>query len=267
MVSFLTAWQDWLFRRAARIVAVTPGIRDLAVARLGGDPQKKVLLVMNGFEEDVFAQFNSERAAAIGDRWGLHGKFVCVYAGTLGMARDCLVFVRAAERLQDLEDIVFVFLGEGERKLEMQEYVRSHRVRNCLFIPVQPRRDIPCWYSLCSVGLNSIRAGEALESSLSNKIFDYMGAGLPVVFSGSGDTTEFIERSGGGIAVGPEDDAAMASAIRRLHNDPDLYRRLSEAGRAYVIRNFSRRKLVEPLDRMLRALAGEPSRLEVASEP
>jgi len=213
---------------------------------------------MNGYEEDVFAQADPSKIREIRQAWGLEGKLVAIYAGTLGLARDCLVFVRAAARLQSHPDILFAFVGEGERKDEMLQFVRDRQLKNCQFVPMQPRRDMPAWFAACSVGLNSIRAGEALESSLSNKIFDYLGSGLPVVFAGNGDTKHFLEQSGGGIVVPAEDDGAMAEAILRLYRHPDL--RHEMGGREYVLSQYSRRKLREPLGEMLDHLPSLRSR-------
>jgi colanic acid biosynthesis glycosyl transferase WcaI len=210
--------------------------------------------VMNGYEEDVFRGVDPELAQRLREQWRLGDRFVVIYAGTLGMARDCLTFVRAAEELRDLKDVLFAFVGAGERRAEMMDYVESHELDNCLFVPMQPRRDMPAWFALSSVALNSIRKGEALESSLSNKIFDYLGSGVPVVFSGEGDTKEFLIRSGGGLVVAPEDALGMAAAIRTLHDAPELRVQMGARGQAFVISNYSRSKLVAPMERMLSEL-------------
>jgi len=254
LASALTGLQNWLFRRSDRIVAVTPGIFELVLQSLPERSRDKAMLVMNGYEEDVFRGVDSELAERLRQHWRLGNRFVVIYAGTLGMARDCLTFVRAADQLRDLKDVLFAFVGAGERRAEMVDYVQSHELDNCLFVPMQPRRDMPAWFALSSVALNSIRKGEALESSLSNKIFDYLGSGVPVVFSGEGDTKEFLIRSGGGLVVPPEDAVAMAGAIRRLHDDPELRAQMGAKGQSFVIANYSRSKLVAPMERMLSEL-------------
>jgi len=251
IVGMLTAMQRWLLRHADRVVAVTPGLYRLANSTLPRRSHGKVILVMNGYEEDVFRDVDPGLAQRICDQWRLHSRFIVIYAGTLGLARDGLTLVRAARELKDLPEVQFVFLGEGERRAEMLEYVQRHELGNCLFVPMQPRRDVPAWLAVSAVGINATRRGEAQESSLSNKIFDYLGAGIPVVFSGDGDTVDFLVRSGGGIIVPSEDAKGMAAAIRNLHDDAELRRKLGASGRAFVIENFSRSKLVAPLERML----------------
>lgn len=262
----LQSEQRWLFRRADRIVAVTPGIQDLIRASLPQSQADKVLLVMNGYEDDIFKAADPNRTKEVIRDWGLSGKFVAIYAGTMGLARDCLTLVRAAARLRGEPEIVFAFVGEGEGKREIADFIAAEGLRNCILVPMQPRQDMPAWFAASGVGLNSIRAGEALESSLSNKIFDYLGAGLPVVWSGAGDTTEFLRASGGGYSVAPGDDEAMAQAVLGLYRDRALQRRMGERGQAYVLEHFSRGKLVEPLERMLTALTARDRRSSGAAK-
>lgn len=247
--------QAWLFRRADRIVAVTPGIKDLVLETLGPAGTEKTSLVMNGYEEDIFTGLDRHLVDRLKNEWELAGKFVVIYAGTLGMARDGMIFVQAAARLRSHRDIVFVIIGEGESKAAMEQFVSANQLDNCRFVSMRPRREMPAWFALGSVGLNSIRAGEALESSLSNKIFDYLGSGLPVVFSGGGDTSDFLRRSGSGLIVDAGDADAMAAAILSLYRNPALRRRLSRAGQAFVREHYSRPRLVAPLETMLLQLS------------
>ncbi len=255
LVGMLHGLQSWVFRHADRIVAVTPGIQEIALRQLGPRGAETVCLVMNGYEEDVFRDADPCRTDQIRQEWGLHDKFVVIYTGTMGLARDCMTFVRAAALLKDEPDILFAFVGEGESKSEMVTFAADNRLENCLFVPMQPRADMPAWLAASAVGLNSIRAGEALESSLSNKIFDYLGAGIPCVFSGGGDTSDFLESSGGGLVVPAEDAAAMADAVRSLHRDPAMRERMGQAGQRYVLQNFARTQLLIPLEALLAEVA------------
>jgi glycosyltransferase involved in cell wall biosynthesis len=71
------------------------------------------------------------------------------------------------------------------------------------------------------------------------KFFEYMAAGLPILCSDFPAWRELIEGSGVGLCVDPEDPAAAAAAIRRLHADPALFQAMSEAGRLASLDRFS----------------------------
>lgn len=57
------------------------------------------------------------------------------------------------------------------------------------------------------------------------------------------------------LVVPPMDPAALAHALRRLHDDPALRRRLSESGRAQAERNYSDEVIAGLLDRHVSELA------------
>src|SRR5262245_18549434 len=51
---------------------------------------------------------------------GLDGSFVAMYSGNLGLAHSFGEFLDAARALRDRSDIVFLFVGDGPRKREVQ---------------------------------------------------------------------------------------------------------------------------------------------------
>ncbi|HEX9991576.1 MAG TPA: glycosyltransferase, partial [Acidimicrobiales bacterium] len=63
-------------------------------------------------------------------------------------------------------------------------------------------------------------------------VVEGMAAGLPVVAAGAAGPTEVITDHVDGVLYPMNDEAALAAALRELHGDPDLRRRLGEAGRA-----------------------------------
>ena len=70
------------------------------------------------------------------------------------------------------------------------------------------------------------------------KVLPSLACARPVIFCGRGEMAAFIEREGCGIAVAPEDPAALAAAIRRLAADEAGARAMGERGRAWAVREF-----------------------------
>ena len=69
-----------------------------------------------------------------------------------------------------------------------------------------------------------------------------MACGLPVAATTGGALPEVVEDGVTGILVPPGDAPALAEAIRTLMSDPDLRRRMGQAGRERVLEKFSWRK-------------------------
>lgn len=251
MVRLLLKIQNYMYNKAKYIISVTPGIKKI-VDSYTKYPEKNHL-VMNGFEEDINMVKNDYTIIAqnIIKKYCLKDKFVVIYAGTLGMARDTDIFGRTANYLRKYKDIIFLFIGEGEKKQKLIQYCKSRNLINCSFISIQPRYMMPVFMNIADVGINAIRKNDALESSLSNKIFEYLGNGLSVVWAGDGDTSEFLNISGGGIVVEPENEKQMGEAILKLYNNPKLKQKISSKGKNYVLKNYKREKVMKSIDPIL----------------
>lgn len=87
-------------------------------------------------------------------------------------------------------------------------------------------------------------------------VIEAMAFGLPVVATTAGGLPEVAENGVTGILVPPGDPQALAEAIIRLLCDPDLRRRMGEAGRERVLAKFTVEqvvvKTIEVYDRVLR---------------
>jgi len=66
-----------------------------------------------------------------------------------------------------------------------------------------------------------------------------MAAGVPVVATAVGGTTEVVVQGETGLLVPPADPVAMADAIATLLRDPSLCRQFGAAGRKRVEQYFS----------------------------
>jgi glycosyltransferase involved in cell wall biosynthesis len=71
------------------------------------------------------------------------------------------------------------------------------------------------------------------------KVFEYMAAGLPVIASAVGQIPSIIEDGRTGILVPPGDPAALADALIRLGENPNLRERLGLEARNDAVQRFS----------------------------
>ncbi len=230
----------FLYRRAARLVALSPGIRRHLVAtyRLAA---ARIDVVPNGWDRDIF-----ERPAASPDLVALGwepGRFHVLYAGAFGIGNnDIPTILAAAMLLQGEEDIRFVFVGDGERRAGIEACGAAGA--RIVLVPPQPKNVIPHFIAAADLCVLTLPKRDFFELFLQNKIFDYMGGGRCVVAAVAGDQGELLRASGGGVVVPPEAAAALARAIRELRGMPAERRAMGERGRRYVEAQMDRRRLV-----------------------
>ena len=79
----------------------------------------------------------------------------------------------------------------------------------------------------------------SLSESFSNTLLESMANGVPVVATNVGGNPEIVTDGVNGILVPSKDPAALSRAIAQLLDCPELARRLGEAARAKVVKDFS----------------------------
>ena len=98
----------------------------------------------------------------------------------------------------------------------------------------------------CRVSIAPLRFGAGVKG----KVLASLGRGVPVV--GSTVAFEGIPAADGREVLFAEDAAAAADAVLRLHGDPQLWQRLSDAGTALVAEHFSPAAAEAALAKVLR---------------
>jgi phosphatidylinositol alpha-1,6-mannosyltransferase len=84
-------------------------------------------------------------------------------------------------------------------------------------------------------------------------------AGLPVVAGRAGGAPDAVNDLGTGFLVDPDDPEAVATRIVELLEDPELARRLGDAGKARVAKEFSFERFCERLHTTVDGLVGMSS--------
>ena len=87
-------------------------------------------------------------------------------------------------------------------------------------------------------------------------LMEAMSCEVPTIGTAAGGVAELIRDGQDGILVPPRDPPAMADAILRLTGDPDLARRLGQAGRERIVSGFGAEAGAETLIRLVAETRG-----------
>jgi len=237
---------DDVYRRASRIVVLTERNAE-AIAARGVDPAKFVY-VPNSINPEP-------HVAAAGPGFALPAdRFCAVYAGAHGPANDLDVVIGAAQLLRDRGDqrVHLVLVGDGTEKARLVRRAGELGLANVTFLDPIPKSAIPALFARCHAGVLVLRDVPLFRHGVSpNKLFDYMGAGLPVVTNVAGDCGDIVAAAGCGEVVTPGDPGALADGLARLARAAEAPQR-GAAGRRYVLEHFNRDRLVDRLVEVLR---------------
>lgn len=225
------------YRRARRVITVTQGWRSHLLER--GVPASKVALVPNGANTKVFHP-RPQEADKLRASLGCEGKFVAVYVGLHGLAQGLEVVLKAALRLRENSDIAFVLVGEGPRKEALVRLAEELSLPNVAFLDEVPRETAAAFLSMADLALVPLRGLDLFKGQVPAKLYDAWACGCPVVAAGHGELAEVVRDADGGICVGPEDDAAMADAIRHYRGHPEQCLEAGENARKFILANYTR---------------------------
>jgi glycosyltransferase involved in cell wall biosynthesis len=237
--------ERFLYRQADRIVVNSPGFIEHIRARGG----KHVDTVPNGADVGMFTV--EGEGANCRQQHGLQGKFVVLYAGAHGLSNDLGVVLDAAARLQDAPQIAIVLLGDGKDKPSLQARAQELKLAHVHFVPPLPKAQMAQALAAADACLAILKPVKLYGTVYSNKVFDYMAAGKPVLLAIDGVIRKVVEDAGGGVFVPPGDPAALADAMRGMAADPERARRMGTAGRAYVQQHFDRAALAAQMEAVL----------------
>lgn len=247
-----TRFEERCYRRAAGIVVVTQGIHDRLVER--GIPREKLVLIPNGADVERF-RFRPQGRERVRRELGATDDFVVAYVGVHGLAQGLTTLVEAAAQLRGESGWRFVFVGEGPRKNRARGAAEAYGLPNVTFLPECPHEDAADHLSAADAVWVPLRDLPLFRGALPSKMFDAWACGRPVVLGIEGEAREMLEGAKGGIAVAPEDPAALAAALRRLRASPADATAMGLAGRAFTQEHHSRTALAAQLLEWLEAVA------------
>lgn len=162
------------------------------------------------------------------EEWGLVGKRVVLYSGNMARFHDFETFLGAAKVLEDREDIIFVFVGDGYARKSIESCgLRNIQIRNYV-----PRLDLGKLLRTADVGLVSLKDG--FEGfSVPSKTFGIMAAGVPVVavMSEKSEIARLLKEYNTGYVVPIGDVEACVTTI--LSVTPEMGARGAEAVKKY----------------------------------
>ncbi len=242
-----------LYRRAKAICAVADSYVDI-LERRGVDPGK-IFVVKNGVDLERFRP--DVDSAAVRDEFGLAGKFVVTYIGTIGMAHGLDVVLEAADRGRGDVSVVYMLVGTGARHDELESRAKKMGLSNVIFAGRQPRERVPEFLAASGAVLVHLKAVELFRHVIPSKIFEIMGCARPLVMGVAGEAADIIAEADAGVMMEPENADSLLSAVATLKSDPALRKRLGASGRAYVEANFDRNALAADYAQHLTELTAE----------
>jgi colanic acid biosynthesis glycosyl transferase WcaI len=239
-LSVMTKLENVFMRHAWNVATVTDRFIDHFESR--SVARSKISFLPNGTDTEFLRPLPPDEVLL--DRWSLHGKKTFVYIGTHAYYHGLPTLIDAASQLRHREDIAFLLIGDGPEREPVQALARNLKLNNVVF-GSSPYEEMARCYSIAYASLAVLKDLDVARKMRLAKVFPALSCGVPVVFSGAGETPELLEQHRAGIRVQAEDSAALARAIEDLADDAGRRDAMGRAGRDLAEKEFSWPVIVE----------------------
>jgi len=134
------------------------------------------------------------------------------------------------DAMSHLEDVALVFLGNGGYKQTLREKAINHpKSENIFVLDAVPWEQLAAYTASADLGVFPLQnVSLQYYYALSNKLFEFLSAGLPVVISDFPEMRKVVVDNNVGIAVDETNPKEISDAIGTILADPDLYTIMSE---------------------------------------
>ncbi len=245
-----------VYRRADRLVVLS---RDMhrRIVDSGVDP-RRVTVIPNWIDTTLVRpvkQGNQFRS-----RHGLDGQFLVVYSGNLGLCQRLEDVVAAANHLRGRTDILFLLVGGGALKEQLQEQVRQLGLTNVQFLPYEPKNKLA--ESLSAADLHLVPLDPRVADCLMpSKLYGVLASGTPLlaIAPDECELAELTRENELGAVAPPGEPAALADVIQTIVDEQWNLEPMGARARALAEAQYDRRLVTLRFAGMLNETLGQPA--------
>ncbi|AFY34226.1 glycosyltransferase [Calothrix sp. PCC 7507] len=201
-------------------------------------------------QHNLFCLWNCPaQAEAIPDRLGSQRNGLQIlYHGSITPSRLPVAVLKALLMLPNtvqLRVIGYDTVGHQSYTQQLKEIVEQIGISNQVeFVAAMPRYELLKWCRECDVGLAFMPIGDKdinmqCMVGASNKPFDYMACGLPLIVSDLPDWKQMYVEPGYGLACNPDDPESIATALQWYLEHRIEMRKMGEHGRKRILEEWN----------------------------
>lgn len=269
--SFLTQLLDRLNRitlvHADCLIVLSDCMHARVLAKIGPGSEERIEIIHNWADGQIIRPLAPGERNPFVEEQGLQDRFIVEFSGNLGMINDFSTPLEAARLLKERVDILFLFIGDGVRAREIEEFIRRHDLKNVRMLPYQARENLR--YSLAAGHAHLVTLANGLAGlSVPSKTYGILAAGRPVIFVGDqhSDIARLVAEQRCGVVIESGQAAELADLITLWAENRTLPAKLGEGARALFAQCFDRPQAVAAyLDTLQKCLGADslPARVGV----
>jgi glycosyltransferase involved in cell wall biosynthesis len=242
-----------IYRGADRVVVLSRDMRERVVQ--SGVAPDRVVCVPNWIDTALVRPLKQDNPFR--RRHDLNGQFVAMYSGNLGLCQRLEDVVAAAGYLRHRKDILFLLVGEGALKQQLEEQVARMGLPNVRFLPYQPKAHLA--ESLSAADVHLVPLDPRVASCLMpSKLYGVLASGTPLVavVADECELAELTRRYGVGLVAPPGEPEALADVLARLADQTWDLPEMGARARRLAETEYDRRHVTSRFEALLEEILG-----------
>jgi colanic acid biosynthesis glycosyl transferase WcaI len=203
-----------VLRKAERIVALDAYMAERLAAKTACDDR---LVIIPPWPLETAVAPVPHQENPFRREHGLDDKFVVMYSGNMSLAHPLDTILAASALLADRREVVFLFIGGGQGRRQVDQFLAERAPRNVRLLPYQPLEQLH--YSLSAADVHVVSMGQNMVGIVHPcKIYNIMACGRPVLLVGPRESHagELVSHYDAGMQVEHGDANGAAAAILQL---------------------------------------------------
>ncbi len=238
LLKSLLRWLErCIYKSSAGIVALSPGMAD-GIRQVLRDMSREVVIAPNSSDLSLFRP--DIDGIATRQEMGWQNKFVVLHFGAMGKVNSLGFLIDVSQRVSEYQDIHIVLLGEGRERQNLSNRVSELNLQNIEVRGPVRKNELPEVVAACDVSTVIIGDYPVIQDNSSNKFFDSLSAGKPILINYSGWQRELIETNRCGYGCKLFDVDEYTEKLIQMYADRENLQKMRENARTLAETEFDR---------------------------
>lgn len=180
----LKQFEKYLYTNSQNLIFTKPGDIDYLVENKWDNAQggplniDKCHYINNGVDLDTHNSLLMQDIEKVNENF-----FRITYTGAIRPVNEVMKIIKTAEILKDNSQIDFYIYGDGNQRLMIEKYIKEKQLNNIHIMGMVDKKKIPHILAKSSVNLLNYSQDKYnwKRGNSSNKLFDYLAAGKPII--------------------------------------------------------------------------------------
>lgn len=227
MIRLLFTMEGFILKRADHISSISDGM----VKKVREKIQRNTLFFPNWSDTSKFYPLTKK---GLKQQFGLtETDKVVLYSGAIGEKQGLDIILKVAQMIEDISNLKFIICGTGPYKADLEEMAARMKLKNLLFMPLQPTEALNQFLNMADIHL-VIQKADASDLVMPSKLTNILAVGgLAIVTANPGNSLyDEVSSRQIGLLSEAENPEALAGSIRMgLMEDCSAFR---ERAREYA---------------------------------